>query len=204
MASVVQICNYALRILGAQTITALDQGTKNADLCNDLYEDTRDYCLRDHPWNFALVRQQLNADLETPAYQWQYQYTLPTDPYCLRVVGTNLDHYFGRPEIPRLDEWGRALFPYVIEGRKLLSDSAEMSILYISRVIDPILFDPLFKNALEKAMAKELAFPVTRSMDVVRTMTAMYEEALVKAKAVDAQENDYDVLESDILWQFRF
>ena len=204
MASVVQICNYALRLIGAQTITALDQGTRNADLCSDLFPDTRDYVLRDHPWNCALVRQQLNQELTGPIYQWQYAYNLPTDPYCLRVIGTSLDHYYGRPEIPRLDEWGRALYPYVIEGRQILTDSAEMSILYISRVEDPNLFDPLLKNAIEKALARELAFPITRSMEVVRAMNALYDEAIIKAKGVDAQENDYDVLESDILWQFRF
>lgn len=204
MASVVQICNYALRMLGAQSITAIDEGTKNADLCNELYPDTRDAVLRDHPWNCAIVRQQLNQDSTGPIYQWQYSYTLPTDPYCLRVLGTSLDHYYGRPEVPQLDEWGRALYPYVIEGRKLLSDSAVMSIQYISRVEDVNLFDPLLKNAVEKAMARELAFPITRSMEVVRAMDAMYQEAIIKAKGVDAQENDYDVLEADILWQFRF
>jgi len=37
MASVIQICNSALNQLGAGSITALTENSKNARLCNERY-----------------------------------------------------------------------------------------------------------------------------------------------------------------------
>ena len=42
MASVVSICNSALNQLGAASITALTDNSKNARLCNERYETVRD------------------------------------------------------------------------------------------------------------------------------------------------------------------
>ena len=42
MASVVQICNSALNQLGASSITALTENSKNARICNERYETIRD------------------------------------------------------------------------------------------------------------------------------------------------------------------
>ena len=54
MASVVQICNSALNQLGASSITALTENSKNARICNERYETVRDAVYRSHPWNCLL------------------------------------------------------------------------------------------------------------------------------------------------------
>ncbi|BCV03963.1 MAG: hypothetical protein CM15mV76_490 [uncultured marine virus] len=46
MASVVDICNSALNLLGASTISALTEDSKNARLCNQRYEPIRDRMFR--------------------------------------------------------------------------------------------------------------------------------------------------------------
>ena len=51
MASVVDICNSALNLLGASTITTLTEDSKNARLCNQRYEPIRDRTFRSHAWN---------------------------------------------------------------------------------------------------------------------------------------------------------
>ena len=51
MASVVQMCNSALNQLGAASITALTDNTKNARLCSERYPTVRDAVFRSHPWN---------------------------------------------------------------------------------------------------------------------------------------------------------
>lgn len=195
MASVVAICNVGLRLLGANTITAIDEGTKNADLCQDLWDDVLDAVLRDHPWNCAMERAQLSADVTGPLYEWGYSYTLPTDPYCLRVLGTSNDEY--------VDDNGAPMYPYVIEGRKILTDVSELYIKYTGRITDPNDFDSLIKNALSKAMAKELAYPITKSLQTLQAMTNLYGDAIMRAKQVDAQEGDNDVLEANVLWNVR-
>ena len=86
MPSVVDICNEALDLLGAATITALTQNSKEARLCNRNYELVRDSVLRAHPWNTAVTRKNLPQDATAPDFGFTYQYTLPTDPFCSRVL----------------------------------------------------------------------------------------------------------------------
>ena len=84
MASVVQICNSALNQLGAASITALTDNSKNARLCNERYTVVRDAVFRSHPWNSLIKRQQLAQTTNTPAYGFSYEFALPSD--CLRVL----------------------------------------------------------------------------------------------------------------------
>lgn len=53
MATQVNICNLALRRLGAKEITAIDEGTKMADHCNEFWDYILYEVLEDYPWNFA-------------------------------------------------------------------------------------------------------------------------------------------------------
>ena len=62
MASVVDICNSALNLLGASTISALTDDSKNARLCNQRYEPVRNRIFRGHAWNCLTKRVQLAKD----------------------------------------------------------------------------------------------------------------------------------------------
>ena len=84
MASVVDICNSALNLLGASTISALTDDSKNARLCNQRYEPIRNRIFRSHAWNCLTKRVQLAQDSAAPVIEYSYQYTLPSD--CLRVL----------------------------------------------------------------------------------------------------------------------
>lgn len=53
---IITLCNQALYLLGANPITALDQGTQEANLCNAFYAAERQNLLRGHLWNFAINR----------------------------------------------------------------------------------------------------------------------------------------------------
>ena len=55
MPSVVDICNEAMDLLGAATITALTENSKEARLCNRRFPTVRDQVLRAHPWNTAIT-----------------------------------------------------------------------------------------------------------------------------------------------------
>ena len=60
MATQVDICNLALRRLGAQTISSITEGTKNADHCSAFWEYVLDEVLEDYPWNFAKKHRRLD------------------------------------------------------------------------------------------------------------------------------------------------
>ena len=69
MASVVDICNSALNLLGASTISALTDDSKNARLCNQRYEPVRNRVFRSHAWNCLTKRVQLAKDSTAPVVE---------------------------------------------------------------------------------------------------------------------------------------
>ena len=92
MASVVNICNSALNLIGASTISALTEDTKNARLCNQRYEPVRNRVFRSHNWNCLVKRVQLAQNSTAPAVEYDYAYALPSDSLrVLKIHNGNVD-----------------------------------------------------------------------------------------------------------------
>lgn len=191
MPSVVDICNEAMDLLGAATITSLEENSKEARLCNRRFDTVRDAVIRSHPWNCAITRTSLAQDSDTPAFGFAYQFSLPTDPFCLRVLSfftSNVD-----AEISPYDS--QVMFK--IEGRKILSDEATCRIVYLARVTDTEQFDSLLSNAIAYRLASETAYAITGSNSVAQSMYALYEQKLRDAKSMDALEGKPDRIISE-------
>jgi len=191
MATEVSICAIALRRLGDSPITSLTDNTERARLCNSFYNEARDEVLRTHPWNFAITRQQLSQLTDTPLYQYSYQYSLPTDPFCLRVLEMEYSDYVFKIE------------HLAGTGRVLLTDEGTAKILYIARVTDTAQFDPLFIDTLTAKLSVDLAYPVTGSVQLQQNMQKLYDAKLREARSVDGQEGFQDDLVSDTFTDFR-
>lgn len=176
--NIVGICNQALTSLGANTITALNEDTKEANLCNEKYAHERDSLLRAHPWNFAIERVALATLTEEPAFEYEIVYQLPTD--CLRVLATSVSST-----------------EYKIEQGKLLSNESSVNIKYIKQITDPTKFSEDFAEALAARLAWKLAYPITASRTVAADAYQMYKDALNMARAADAQEGTPEELEAD-------
>lgn len=169
MASVVDICNGALNQLGATTILSLTEDSKNARLCNARYTQVRDGIFRSHPWNCLQVRTSLAKDATAPAWGFTAQFTLPAD--CLRLLYI-IDYDSN----------------YKVEGRKILSNTSTMKILYISRVTDPNQYDELLRETLSAALAADIAYGITSSNPVSEKMNILFQDKLRDARFVDATE----------------
>jgi hypothetical protein len=191
MATEVSICSNALRRLGDDPITSLTEDSERARLCNAFYAPARDSVLRSHPWNFAITRASLTQLSTTPAYGFDYQYALPTDPYCLRVLQMEFQDYIFKIE------------NLSTEGRVLLTNEDTAKILYIARITDAALFDSLFVDCLEAKLATQLTYPVTNSVTLQAQMQKLYEIKLSEARSIDGQEGFIDDLVSDTFTDFR-
>lgn len=138
-----QICNNALLKYGDLTITSINADDKRARTCKVIYPIIRDRMLYLFPWNFAMKRADISAQLSTtPAFQWDYAYTLPTD--CLRAW----EFYSTSGEEP---EW------QVENGKLLTNQDSEIYIRYISQVTETGRFNPCFVNCVVVALAAELS-----------------------------------------------
>jgi len=171
MPSEVSIVNHALGLIGDDVILSLGDDSKRARLGSLLYADTRDAVLRAHPWNFALARAQLGRLAAAPAFGYAYQYQLPSDPYCLRVLSLSATNLL-----------------YAVEGRVLLTNESTASIRYIARLSDPAQFDPLFVEALSTRLASEMAYALTGNAELVKVLSQVYGDKLAEAAQRDAAE----------------
>ena len=77
MASEVSICNRAMALLGANTITSLSDGSTEANVCNAVYADARDAVLRSYPWSCAIKRATLAQLSSDPVWGFDKAYSLP-------------------------------------------------------------------------------------------------------------------------------
>ena len=191
MATEVSICSNALRRLGDNPITSLTDDTERARLCNSFYADARDAVLRLHPWNFAITRTSLAQLSDTPSYGFAYQYSLPTNPYCLRVLAMEYEDYIFKVE------------NYSTQGRVLLTDEGTAKILYVARITDTIQFDALFVDVLTAKLALDLCYPITNSVSLQDKMQKLYQLKLSDARSIDGQEGFIDDLVSDTFTDFR-
>lgn len=191
MATDVSICSNALRRLGDSPITSLTDDTERARLCNAFFADARDSVLRSHPWNFAITRATLTKLTATPAYGYDYQYALPTNPYCLRVLAMEYPDYDFKVE-------NESTF-----GRVLLTNESTANILYIARVTNAVLFDSMFVDVLTAKLAVDLAYPVTGSVQLQGQMEKLYQQKLSEARSVDGLEGTIEDLVSDTFTDFR-
>ena len=181
MASVVEICNGALNQLGATTILSLTEDSKNARLCNSRFTQVRDGVFRSHPWNCLQKRIELAQDTTAPAWGFSYAYTLPAD--CLRLLRI-LDYDSN----------------YKVEGRKILSNTSSMKILYIGRITDPNEYDESLRETLSAALGADIAFAVTSNNQTATNMYNLFQDKLKDARFVDSTEGqnlDQDLGMSD-------
>lgn len=173
MASVVDICNSALNQIGASNIIALTEDSKAARLCNQRYDFVRDATFRAHPWNSLTTRVALAPDTATPVFEFTQQFTLPTDPFCLRVLGLS-----------------DANILYRVEGRKLLCNESTIQMIYIARVTDVNQYDTLLIETLAAALAADLAYSLVGSSALGANMYSLYQTKLTEARFVDATEDN--------------
>ncbi len=176
MPSDVEIANMALTLIGDSTVADITTPEDNdrARACKIWYEPTRDAVLRAHPWGFAKTRVALVATT-TPIFDWNYAFTLPTSPYCLRVL-----------EVDDVDNPGSTAWS--IEGRTLVTNDSGINILYIARIADPTKFDSLFVEALAAKLAENLAMALTRQKTLIELAHGLYEAKIQEARTVDSME----------------
>lgn len=89
----VGICNKALLLLGAETITSFNDGSAVGAACKTFYNDVKLSTLGMYAWSFTIKKVQLSQETATPQSEWTYQYTLPSDmltgvPRAVRTSGS--------------------------------------------------------------------------------------------------------------------
>lgn len=168
MPSKVEMCNNALQEIGASTILDLTDNTEAARQCNLRFDTLLKSLLCLAPWTFAMARKQLAANVDTPAFEFAYQHTLPAN--CLQV----------------LDDYND--YPYRVEGRYIFSDSTPIKLIYTRTITDMNELSPLFVEVFQLSLAKKICMTLTGSASLYDRVSGDLKTAMRVARSKDAQQ----------------
>lgn len=177
MATSVSICSNALLMLGAQTINSLDEDNDRARLASNLYPQVRDDMLRAHHWNCAVKRVVLSPLADAPAFDYTYQFQLPSD--WLRTL--------------QVGQYGYEV-EYRTEANRMLCDESVLYLRYIFRNENEATWDPTLVQVMTRAMAAAMAYGITQSAAKEEVEYRKLEMALKQAKSIDGQDDPPETL----------
>ena len=177
----VAVANMALTMVGANAITALTDKTDSARAVRRFYAARLDARLRAHDWNFARRRVSLAQLQDVPVFGYDRMFQLPQDPFCLRVLETNLEAN---------EKWIIETYATVSSTyRVLLTDAASVDLVYIARITDTMLWDACFADAFAAELAFLISYPLTRNATLRQGLAADATAAWRVARSVDGEES---------------
>lgn len=170
------VCNSALVKVGAERISDISEENKRAKVLSAIYETTRDYVLRAHPWHFATKRVILAPTATTPDFGYQYEYDIPSD--CLKVRDCQV---YCREDID-----------FKVEGGKIRTDWSEINVLYTFRQDDESEWDSCFAEAMAWSLATQIAYNLTQSVTLSQQCESKYKSMLAEARSMNGSEGVLD------------
>lgn len=185
MASAVDIANSALNLLGASTISAFTDDSKNARLVNQRYDNVRNRVFRSHAWNCLHKRVQLAQNSTAPVVEYSNAYALPSD--CLRVLKV---HNGTTDSI-------QSAIDYKLEGRNIVTDEGTVYLIYVALDTDPNNYDSYLQESISHQLAADLCYAITNNATLANNYMARADERLREARFIDASENSLGTIESN-------
>ena len=156
MSSNTDIANLSMRLLKANRITSLTDGSNNANAANDVFTEVRDDLLRSHNWNFGQKWAKLAQLSTTPVFEFDNAYALPSD--WIRTVSVHDNDAGAGTLVYREGE--------VDDQGVILHSADELWMRYIYRVTDPNRMAADFRMAFSYALA--LAIPGVSNLSAGR------------------------------------
>lgn len=173
MTTDIDICNRALLLLGTQkTISSLTQDSTEAETCNTMYANVRDWCLGIVNWNFARRIATLTPIKVTgspwvstnPAPPWKFEYQSPTDALIIRYV-TNLDlsadatFFLGEPKrfVVAVDKIA------TVDTHVILTNESEIIAIYTAQMSDPTFWPWYFERFMVSTLAWNLSMTLVNN-----------------------------------------
>lgn len=167
MTTKTDLCNQALSLIGADSITSFEENTSTARRMRTVYDSSRKALLRLHPFQCSTKRIKLNPISTQPEFEYSYQFQLPDD--LIRIINANTEDY-------------------VVETDKLLSNSNQLNLVYVFDNKNEETYDSLFIECLVLYLAYKISKPITGSQGTADSYYMQCQELIKQAKAVQAQE----------------
>lgn len=181
--TLIDLCNNALDLVGASSIDSLDEGSPEARLVSRLHGPVIDAVLRAYPWNSAQMRQVLEPLQVAPSWGYSTAFALPEAPdYCLRVLEVGQREQTMDWRIETLYDGGTS--------KRVIAcnQTSSLPILFIRRLSDPGMMDPLLADVIAAELAVRLAAKLTESATRIQRLSDLTRARYRSAIGVDARE----------------
>tara|TARA_X000000368_G_C23008302_1_gene702291 strand:+ start:714 stop:1301 length:588 start_codon:yes stop_codon:yes gene_type:complete len=167
-----KIASRALILIGADAITAFDDGSTEATIATNMYEDVCRTALTNTRWRFATNQATLNLLSSAPTGRYDRAYQIPSDSLMIHAVTVNDN-----------------VIDYQTYGDKIYADTSTTDSLiadYTFRVGEDK-FPSYFILALEYSLASVFATSIARDANLANLMTNAASNAMAKARSLDSQ-----------------
>ena len=172
-------------MIGAQPITSFTDGSTEALVANNVYEDITKAALTRHRWRFSTTQKALSLLASAPVGRYDYGYQIPTNPEVLQINTVTVNDYV----IP----YSRYKDYIYVNG---YGSSNTLIMDYIYRV-DEAYFPPHFVLALEYELASIFAGSVARDSAMIKQFKELAERQFLIAKNIDSAETTTKVLDTN-------
>ena len=171
----IDICARALIMIGAQPISSFSDGSTEALVASNIYDDVVEASLTRHRWRFATTQAELSLLTNTPTGRYDYAYQVPTSPAVLQIITLTVNDYV----IP----YSRYQNYIYLNG---YGSSSKVVMDYIYKVGEEY-FPPHFRLALEYELAAIFAGSVARDSKMIeqfKNLSAIFSKELLKLKLI--------------------
>jgi hypothetical protein len=169
----IDICSRALILIGADTITSFEDGTTEALVSVNMYEDVARTALVNSRWRFSTNQTELNLLTALPTGRYDRAYQLPSD-YLMTHAATVNDN----------------LIEYQLYGDKLFANTSPSDKVILDHTfrVDEVYWPSYFTIAVEYALATVFATAVARDTALAGLMNTQAQLTMTKARTLDSQQ----------------
>jgi hypothetical protein len=171
--SAVDICARALILIGAEPITSFDDGTTEALVSVNMYEDVARASLVNARWRFSTNQDVLNRLTDAPTGRYDNAYQQPDGTLMIHAITVN--------DNP---------IEYQIYGDKIYGNTSTNDVLiadYTYRANEQD-WPSYFTIAVEYGLATLFATSIARDSSLAALMQDASTKAMAKARSLDAQQ----------------
>tara|TARA_Y100001972_G_C7655867_1_gene330307 strand:+ start:1777 stop:2370 length:594 start_codon:yes stop_codon:yes gene_type:complete len=171
--SAVDISARALILIGAEPITSFDDGTTEALVAVNMYEDVARASLVNTRWRFATNQAVLNRLTDEPTGRFDFAYQQPEDALMIHAITVS--------DNP---------IQYQIYGDKVFANTSVNDVLIadFSFRANEETWPSYFTLAVEYALASLFATSIARDSGLANLMSQSAKDAMAKARSLDSQQ----------------
>ena len=169
----IDICNRGLIFIGAEPITSFDDGTTEARVAANIYEDVVQTSLTNARWRFATNQEALNRLTDAPTARFDLAYQQPNDTLIIHAITVN--------DNP---------IEYQIYGDMIYADTTTTDTVVADFTFrqEEQFFPSYFVMAVAYGLAQVFATSIARDGSLTQTMATLADAAMRKARSVDSQQ----------------